>query len=78
MESKSKRPDEKCMDRYAQGLIRKAGKEKLPGVYAVCCSACGKELLTMDQNICFTVTRRKTVVFWCADCEQSVWDSKIK
>lgn len=66
------------MDRYAQCLIKRHGKEAEPGVYSVCCSACGKELLTTDQDLCFAVTRRKTVVFWCADCEQLVWKSKMK
>ena len=66
--------------------IRKYGtykrKEGTKSIYAVHCSACGKEILSNDSDEAITdtqvsVTKRSTAVFWHAKCQGKFWKTKI-
>lgn len=47
---------------------------------SVVCTACGKPIKSDDdlKDVCFSLTKRKTCLFWHVKCTEKVWDSTIK
>ncbi len=47
---------------------------------SVRCTACGKIIKSDDDlsDVHFSVTKRKTCIFWHGKCTDQVWDSTIK
>jgi hypothetical protein len=67
-------------------LILKYGKETAytaggrTTAATVRCDGCGKEIKSGDDlsDVCFSLTKRKTCIFWHKKCTDKVWSNKIK
>lgn len=70
--------------REIRTIIKRHGrykeKQDRKDVFSVCCTVCGKEIKTTDQDYkqIVTITKRGTAVFCCPGCWSKVWNSKIK
>ena len=61
----------KCLEYDARGRSTKA---------SVRCDGCGKEIKSDDdlKDVQFSLTKRKTCIFWHRKCAGKVWNSLIK
>ena len=65
---------EKLIAKYGQ-YVKMDGKKK---IFKVPCQGCGKDILSGDKGIGYSITKRGTANFWHEKCQAKVWDSKIK
>ena len=67
----------KVMKRYGTPCGADARGRK---ICRVTCTVCGKEIRTdqTDKGVGYSLTQRHTAVFWHAECEKDVWNSRMR